>query len=203
LKKVSLNDIAKSLSVSKALVSFVLNGQGEEKGISSKTQERVRAKAKDLNYKPNFIARGLRLGKSHTIGLIVADISNKFYAKIAKRIEEVAAENNYHLIICSSDEDPVKELGLIEMLRERQVDGLIISTTQKDTTIFKQLKKEAFPFVLIDRNLPQLQTNYVGVENIKGAYLATQKLLTNNYQKIALLKISPFYLSTIKEREVG
>ncbi len=203
MKKVSLNDIAKSLSVSKALVSFVLNGQGEEKGISSKTQERVRAKAKDLNYKPNFIARGLRLGKSHTIGLIVADISNKFYAKIAKRIEEVAAENNYHLIICSSDEDPVKELGLIEMLRERQVDGLIISTTQQDTSIFKQLKKETFPFVLIDRNLPHLQTNYVGVENIEGAYLATQKLLNNGYQKIALLKISPFYLSTIKEREVG
>ena len=76
------------------------------KGISPKTQQRVLEKAKELNYKPNYIARGLRLGKSNTIGLIVADISNKFYAKIAKQIEEVAAKNNYHLIICSSDEDP-------------------------------------------------------------------------------------------------
>ncbi len=203
MKKVSLNDIAQSLKVSKALVSFVLNGQGEEKGISPKTQQRVRAKAKELNYKPNFIARGLRLGKSHTIGLIVADISNKFYAKIAKRIEEVASENNYHLFICSSDEDPGKEIELIEMLCERQVDGLIISTTQKDSAVFKQLKKESFPFVLIDRKLTQLKTNYVGVENYKGAYMATRQLIKNGYQKIALLKISPDYLSTISEREAG
>lgn len=203
MKKVSLSDIAKSLNVSTALVSFVLNGQGGEKGISPRTQQRVIEKAKELNYKPNYIARGLRLGKSNTIGLIVADISNKFYAKIAKRIEEVAAKNNYHLIICSSDEDPEKEIALIEMLRERQVDGLIISTTQKNPTVFTQLKIESFPFVLIDRKLSKLQTNYVGVENFKGAYLATEQLIHNRYQKIALLKVSPSYLSTIKEREAG
>lgn len=203
MKKVSLSDIAKNLNVSKALVSFVLNGQGDVKGISPKTQQRVLEKAKELNYKPNYIARGLRLGKSNTIGLIVADISNKFYAKIAKQIEEVAAKNNYHLIICSSDEDPIKELELIEMLRERQVDGLIISTTQKDAAVFTQLKKESFPFVLIDRKLFQLQTNYVGVENKAGAYLATDHLINSGYQRIALLKISPAHLSTIKEREAG
>jgi LacI family transcriptional regulator len=203
LKKTSLNDIAKSLNVSKALVSFVLNGHGDEKGISSETQKRVLDKAKELNYKPNQIARGLRLGKSHTIGLIVADISNKFYSKIARQIEIVASRHNYNLIFCSSGEDMAKEVELIDMLRERQVDGLIISTTQKEASAFTRLKREKFPFVLIDRSIPRLLSNFVGVDNFSGAFTATEHLIENGYQKIALLKISPSYLSTIKEREQG
>ncbi len=203
MKKVSLLDIARSLNVSTSLVSFVLNGQGDEKGINSKTQQRVLAKARELNYKPNHIARGLRLGKSNTIGLIVADISNKFYARIAKRVEELAGNNKYNLIICSTDENPEKEIELINMLRERQVDGLIISTTQNETFLFTQLKKEQFPFVLIDRQLSRIKTNYVGVENYSGAYNATDLLIRNGYSKIGLLKISPSYLSSVKEREKG
>ena len=203
MKKTSLNDIAKSLNVSKTLVSFVLNDQGDKKGISSKTQKKVLDKARELNYKPNHIARGLRLGKSYTIGLIVADISNKFYAKIAKQIEKVACQYNYNLIFCSSDENPEKEVELINMLKERQTDGIIISTSQKNAAIFSQLKKEKYPFVLIDRNLPKLSAHFVGVDNYTGAYQATEHLIKNGYQKIALLKISPAYLSTIRERELG
>jgi LacI family transcriptional regulator len=203
LKKTSLNDIAQSLNVSKALVSFVLNGQGNQKGIRPETQAKVLAKAKEMNYKPNHIARGLRLGKSQTIGLIVADISNKFYAKIAKQVERVASKHNYNLIICNSDENPEKEVELIDMLKERRVDGIIISTTQKDTAVFAQMKKEKYPFVLIDRNLPRLSTNFVGVDNYNGALEATGHLIRNGYQKIGLLKISPSWLSTIKDRESG
>lgn len=181
----------------------MLNGKGSEKGISSETEKRVKDKAKELNYRPNHIARGLRLGKSQTIGLIVADISNKFYAKIAKKIEEVASRHNYNLIFCSSDENPEKEIELINMLKERQVDGIIISTTQKNAPIFSRLKKENYPFVLIDRKLPKLSTNFVGVDNYTGAYEATEQLIRNGYQKIGLLNISPSYLSTIKDREQG
>ncbi len=203
MKKTSLNDIAKTLNVSKALVSFVLNGQGDKKGIKAETQRKVLEKAKELNYKPNQIARGLRLGTSNTIGLIVADISNKFYAKIAKQVEVVASRNNYNLIFCSSDENEEKEIELIDMLRERLVDGIIISTTQKDSKVFSQLSKEKYPFVLIDRKLNRLSANYVGVDNYSGAYEATEHLIMNKYQKIGLLKISPEGLSTIREREQG
>jgi LacI family transcriptional regulator len=203
MKKTSLNDIAKTLNVSKALVSFVLNGQGDKKGIKAETQRKVLEKAKELNYKPNQIARGLRLGTSNTIGLIVADISNKFYAKIAKQVEVVAGRNNYNLIFCSSDENEEKEIELIDMLRERLVDGIIISTTQKDTKVFSRLNKEKYPYVLIDRRLSRLPANYVGVDNYAGAYEATEHLIRNKYQKIGLLKISPEGLSTIREREQG
>lgn len=203
MKKTSLNKIARSLGVSKTLVSFVLNDKGDENGISKKTQKIVFQKAKELNYRPNFIARGLRLGKSQTIGLVIADISNTFYAKIAKRIEEVAEQHNYNVVFCSSDENPKKELELINMLKERRVDGMIISTSLKNAEIFSQLKQEKFPFVLIDRRLPRLSTNYAGVDNFGGALLATNHLIDNGYKKIALLKISPDHLSTIREREKG
>lgn len=203
MKKVSLNDIALELNVSKTLVSFVLNERGDEKGISKATQKRVREMASKLNYKPNHFARGLRLGKTHTIGLIVADISNKFYAQIASQIEKVASRNNYNLIISSSDENPEKEVALINMLKDRQIDGLIISTTQNNTDIFTQLHKEKYPFVLIDRNLPRLSSNFVGCDNYSGAFEATSHLIESGYKKLGLLKISPDYLSTISEREAG
>ncbi|MCB2220847.1 MAG: LacI family transcriptional regulator [Bacteroidetes bacterium] len=203
MKKASLQDIATSLKVSKSLVSFVINGLGDEKGIKSETQQRVLKRARELNYKPNFIARGLRLGKSNTIGLIVADISNNFYAKIARRVEEVASARGYNVIFCSSDEDEKKEVGLIEMLRERQVDGLLISTTQKGSSFFTQLKKEQFPFVLFDRQLPRLNTNYVGVANFEAARDAVDLLIRNRYHQIGLLKISPSHLSSVREREAG
>ena len=203
MKKKSLSDIASELGVSKTLVSFVLNGKGDEKSISKKTQERVLQLADKHNFSPSFMARGLRMGKTHTIGLIVADISNKFYAKIAKEVEKVAAQNNYSVIFCSSDESIEKEIELIRMLRNRQVDGLIISTTQKESNLFTQMKNESFPFVLIDRKAPRIKVNYVGSDNFQGAFDATSHLIDNNYINIGLLKISPNYLSSIKERELG
>lgn len=203
MKKKSLSDIAAEMNVSKTLVSFVLNGRGDEKGISPKTQERVKQVAKAFNYKPNHFARGLRLGKTQTIGLIVADISNKFYAKIARQVERVASLNNYNLIIASSDENPDKELQLINMLRDRQIDGLIISTTHKDSRIFSLMSKESYPYVLIDRNLPKLNSHFVGCDNYNGAYKATNHIIENGYKKIGLLKVSPDHISSIKERELG
>jgi len=203
LKKASLQDIARSLNVSKSLVSFVINGHGDDKGIKAETQKRVLDKARELNYKPNHIARGLRLGKSNTIGLIVADISNKFYAKIARRVEEVASANGYNVIFCSSDEDPEKEIKLIDMLRDRQVDGLLISTTQKESSFFTSLKKEQFPFVLFDRQFPRLKTNYVGVNNQEATREVVSRMIRHGYENIGLLKITPSHLSSVREREAG
>lgn len=203
MKKSSLSDIAKSLNVSPALVSIVLNNRGDEKGISLQTQKKVIEKARELRYKPNMLARGLRLGESKTIGLIVADISNVFYSKIAKSIEKIADTHGYNLIFCSSDEDPEKEIRLIDMLRKRQVDGIIVSTSQKTANIFQLLKKENFPFVLIDRPLPRLSSHYVGVDNFAGGFMATEQLIMNGRKRIGFLRISPSYLKNIGDREAG
>ena len=203
MKKVSLADVAKSLGVSKTLVSLVLNDRGDEKGINKDTQQRVRDKVKELNYKPNQFARGLRIGKSNTIGMVVADISNSFYAKMCRSIEDHCNLNGYNLMICSSDENPEKESELIQMLIDRQVDGLIISTTQNNNTDIQQLIRNKFPFVLIDRNLPKIETNYVVVDNKEGAKKVVDHLIKLGNKKIGHLTISPSHLSTLQERTLG
>ncbi|MGD0709950.1 MAG: LacI family DNA-binding transcriptional regulator [Bacteroidales bacterium] len=202
-KKISLSDIAKSLGVSKTLVSMVLNNHADEKGISKVTQKRVWEKIKEYNYKPNMMARGLRLGRSNTIGLIVSDISNPFYSKIARYIENFVEPKGYNIMICSTDEDVEKEIRLIKMLRDRQTDGLIISTSQKSSKEIRILLDEKYPFVLIDRVMPDVKTNSVIVDNFKGSHHAVTHMLQQGYKKIAAFAVSPSYVSTINDRIEG
>lgn len=203
MKKTSLADIAKALGVSKTLVSLVLNDKGDALGINKETQRKVIAKARELNYRPNQFARGLRMGKSNTIGLIVSDIANSFYARICRSAEDHAAAHGYNLFICSADENVEKESRLIQMLINRQVDGLIISSTQSKSAEFTQLKKMELPFVLIDRHFPRLDTNYVIVDNHEGALKGVKHLIDEGHTKIGYLAISPAHLITIKERARG
>jgi len=202
-KRLSLMDIAKSLNLSKTLVSMVVNNQGDEKGIAKKTQLLVWEKVKELNYKPNLMARGLRLGRSNTIGLIVSDISNPFYAKIARHIEKLIEPLGYNIIICSTDENHEKESRLKNLLKDRMVDGLIISTSQKDCKEFIELLDTKFPFVLIDRVMADIKPNSVYVDNFKGAFDAVTHLMNQGYVNIAAFAVSPIYVSTIKDRIEG
>ncbi len=204
MKKVRLEDIASKMGVSKTLVSMVLNGYGDKNGIKKETQERVIAITRELDYKPNQMARSLRLGKSNTIGLIVADISNAFYAKMARNIEDECNKYGYNLIICSSDEKDAKEASLIRMLKEKQVDGLIISSTLVDNTEIHNLKHENFPFVLVDRFFPEINdTNYVIIDNYKSSYKAVKYLIESGHKNIAMLSISPSHLTSVKDRNKG
>lgn len=204
MKKITLDDIAKSLGVSKTLVSLILNNKAKEHGISADTVERVLKKVKELNYMPNQAARGLRTGKSNLIGLIVADISNPFYAKISRAIEDLAWKNDYHLMVCSSDEDPEKEAQLVRILKEKmQVEGLIISPTTDNIDTFRELKKQEFPFVLIDRYYNKFDSNYVVVDNMKSSYEAVKKLISNGAKRVGMLNLSPSHISTLTERAEG
>ncbi len=203
MKKVALSDIAEECKVSKTLVSMVLNGRGDAYGISKETQMRVFQAAEKFNYKPNQIARGLRLGKSNTIGLIVSDISNPFYAKIARGVEDYASKSGYNLIICSSDENVEKEIALLRMLKERQVDGLLISTTFSSSKEIMSLMRESLPFVLIDRFFPHTETNYVIIDNYKGGFTATEHLIKMGHTRIAHMTITPNHLTSLKERKRG
>jgi len=202
-KKPSLADIAQSLNVSKTLVSMVLNGRGEENGISKDTREKVIARAKELNYQPNMLARSLRLGKTNTIGLIVSDISNPFFSKIIRAVEDALAEYDYNLIVCSTDEDVEKEVRLIKMLEYKQVDGMIISTSMASETDIRKKIRSGIPFVLIDRYLDNPENPYVGTDNYLGAYRLTSHLINNGYKKIVILSHQPTHLSSLKDRKKG
>lgn len=201
--RVSLDDIAQSLGVSPSLVSLVLNDKDAKHGISAETRQRVLDKAKELNYKPNHFARGLRIGKSFTIGLIVSDIANGFYSRIARNLEDLAVENGYNLITCSTDEDIERELRQIKHLKEKQVDGLIISSSQKNAIEFNTLKSEGFPVVLIDRFFEDSEVPSVVVQNREGAKIAASHLVAQGYKKPLVVAIAPAHVYTIKERCEG
>lgn len=203
MKVTSLKDIANELGVSKALVSMVLNNRGNEKGISAETQKKVLDLAKKLNYRPNQVARSLRLGNSKTIGLIIADISNIFYSAIAKSIEDKASQNGYSIIFVSSQENPKKEEEMINVLINKGVDGLILSTSFGDRNQMRKLRDSNIPFVLIDRYVPGVKTNYVGSENYQGAFAMTEHLLSLGHTRIALLHVTPSHLTTMSQRISG
>ena len=195
--------MSKHLNVSKTLISMVLNGKGDKYGISKLTQTKVISKASELGYFPNQLARGLRLGRSGTIGLIVADIANPFYSVIARYIEDETNRLGYNLIICRSDENEQKETRLLKMLRDRLTDGIIVSSTLRRPNPLKDLKKYDCPVVLIDRNVPGTNLPAVMVNNFKGSYEMTRHLIDQGHKRIAYLSISPSHISTIRERLKG
>lgn len=202
-KRVSLADVASSLGLSKTVISLVINDKGDAHGISQETQKKVRERIKELNYQPNALARGFRTGKTNTIGLIVSDISNRFYSRIARSVEDMAWNLGYSVVICSTDEKIEKEKKQIRLLLDRKVDGLIISSSQSDAAYFNELKETGVPHVLIDRTFEQMQSSSVSVDNYGGARMAAHHLLSQGIRDISLFVISPNHISTIKERIAG
>lgn len=200
-KKVSLKDIAKKAGVSTATVSYVLSKR-ENSGISIEVSEKIEKIAEELNYRPNQIAKSLQSGKTFTIGLIVADISNPFFANIARITEDEAKNHDYTVIFGSSDENPSKSQGLIQLLMNRQVDGFIISPAEGSEQQIQILKKQKIPFVLIDRFFPKIKTNYVAIDNHKAAYEATSRLIETGNKKIGMIAYSS-ELYHMKERIRG
>jgi len=202
MKKTSLNDIAKNLGVSKTLVSFVLNGKGKEYRISEEICKKVMEVAKELNYTPNRIAQGLRTGRTNTIGLLIADIANPFFGILGREIEQEAARFGYRVIFCSSDENPEKSKLQIAMMQQSQVDGYIISPPMNSEEQIRSLSGGTVPFVLIDRYFPEIETNYIVVDNFDAAYKATNHLLLLGRKRIANITVN-LNLVNMKERTEG
>ena len=201
MKKATIAHIAENLNVSKTTVSLVLNDK-QNISISDSTRKRVLDMAKQLNYRPNKLAQGLRNQKTNTIGVILADISNVFFARLARVIEDDAYHHNYQAIFCSSDENPEKEKKLIQILIDRQVDGLILSSTQKNINEIKHLIDNRFPIVLIDRHLKGLKINNVTVDNFKGTFSAIEYLIKLGHTKIGFVTHNP-HIAALNERFEG
>lgn len=191
-KKVSLKDIAKEVGVSTATVSYVLS-KGKESKVSEKVAERVRKAAKDMNYHPNQIAKSLKMGKTFTLGLIVADISNPFFSQIAKIIENEATKLNYTVVFGSSYEKAETSWDLLQFLANRQVDGFILAPTEDSEDQIKYLQDQRIPFVLIDRYFPEIQTNWVVIDNRRAAHNAVSRLIETGHKEVGMIG----YLSSL------
>jgi len=186
-KRVSLKDIAEKVGVSTALVSYVLNGQEKEKRVGAEVVIRIREVLKEMNYKPNHIARSLRYGTTQTIGLVVTDIANPFFSSLARHIEDEANKSGYTVIIGSSDEKCDKSDKLVDTLLNRQVDGFIIVPAEGCSACIKALLEDKVPLVMVDRYIPELPSNYVVLDNHAASYNATMHLINKGYKHIGLV----------------
>lgn len=200
--RVSLKDIAQALNLSKATISWILSGQGEAKGFSEATIKRVKEYAESVNYRPNQVARSLSLGTSNTLGLIIPFLGDTFYAQLAQAIETEATCKGYALIVCSSEGDGDKEYQLIQMLKSKQVDGIIIAPTKISRKGIDLLVKDTLPFVLVDRYYPNLPTNYVIVNNSQSSYDLVYHLGKKGAKKIAMVT-TDVHLYVMKQRING
>ncbi len=184
---VSIKDIALALNLSKTTVSWILSGKGEAKGFSESTIKQVKKYAQDVNYRPNLLARSLSLGTTNTIGLIIPSIGDTFYAQMAQAIEREAEKHNYVLTVCSSEGNSARETQLIQTLRSKQVDGLIIAPAKKSQIGINVLLHDSFPFVLIDRYFPELETNYIIVDNGDSSYRLVHDMIEKGSKKVVLM----------------
>lgn len=200
-KRTSLEDIAKSIGVSKATVSFVLNGKGDDFNISKEKQRLIKEKAKELQYVPNFFAKSLRQGATKTIGLVLADISNPFYAELCKTIQENLYSKGYNTFIVNTNDDKELEKTLMRELIQRSIDGMIISPANTIDALIPILHETHIPVVFADRPGDD-QADFVGVDNEKEAKKLI-KSFSKKPKKLVVLTQHAGSVVTIEKRIEG
>ncbi|MGE4288411.1 MAG: LacI family DNA-binding transcriptional regulator [Salinivirgaceae bacterium] len=181
--QITIKDIARELGISPSTVSRALKNHPD---ISTKTKELVHGLAKKHNYKPNAVALSLRSSKTHMIGVIIPKVVHFFFSSVISGIEHVANELGYNVMICQSDENEDREITSIQSLTSARVDGILASVS-KDTTDFihyKELLDNNIPLVFFDRAIAELKTDKVVIDDVDGAFIATEHLIQKGCKKI-------------------
>jgi len=182
---ITIKDIANIVGVSVSTVSLVLNGKAAESRISEEMEKKILATAKELDYKPNILARGLRKGKTNSLGFVISDLSNAFFIKLARNVEQSALKHGYKLFFAGTDEKDERCIEVIDTFLNIKVDGLIIAATSGIEEKIRQLSLQKVPFVLVDRYFPNIDTNYVIMNNWQSSYDAVSYLINKGKKRIA------------------
>ena len=179
---VRLKDIAKDVGVSVVTVSKVLRNHTD---IGEETRQRVLARMKELNYRPNLAARALVTGRSFTMGLVVPGLVHSFFGEIAKGLATAIRAGGYSLLISSSFEDPELEREEVEQLIARQVDALLVTSAEVDESRIGHLKNLNVPLILIDRRFAGLPAHFIGIDDEAAGFIATEHLVERGCRRIA------------------
>lgn len=187
-KKVNIKDIARIAKVSHTTVSRALNDKSR---IRNETKEKILSIAKELGYRPNFIARSLVMRRTRTLGLVITNIANPFYTELAQGIEKTATKLGYSIILCSTQSNISTEKQYIEMLRSKGVDGIIFSSAHMEDPNIVTLAEEEFPMIMVNRRTyhPTVKEkiDYVGVDNILGGFMAVEHLIRLGHKRIGVI----------------
>jgi LacI family transcriptional regulator len=198
MKRLTIKDIAKEFNVSISTVSKALNDSYE---ISVSTKEKIQKYAKANNYKPNFNALSLKNRQTKTIGIIIPNMLNYFFAQVFNGIEKVANKRGYKIISCISNESFKKEVETIEMLSNGSIDGFILSLAEETVSKnnfshFKEVLDNGTPIVMFDRVADNLKCDKVVTDNFDSARSTVGYLVKSGHQNIA-------FISTINNLEIG
>ncbi|MBX9971573.1 LacI family DNA-binding transcriptional regulator [Cytobacillus firmus] len=188
MKNVTIADVAKHANVSKSTVSQYLNKRYEY--MSEKTRKKIEETIEALNYEPNILARSLKQKSTFTVGVVVANILHTFSTQIIRAIENYYYKQGFQIIVCNADDDPEKEKKYIEVLRAKQVDGIIIFPTGGNLDLYKRMKRDQFPIVFMDRMIEELDIATVMLDNQLAAKLAVDHFVEKGYKDIAIVTTS-------------
>lgn len=188
------------MGVSTATVSLVLNGKNKNGRVSKEVSLKILEKAAELNYIPNSLAKGLKMGNSKSIGLIVADISNVFFGTLALHIQNYAEKEGYTVVIGNTNEELTEMQKMIGFLNSRQVDGLIITPTEGSELMTKALMEREKPIVLVDRSFPDLDVATVMINNYDICYHSTRQLMIKGCKNPAFISYKQDQFHTNERR---
>ena len=178
----TIKDVAELVGVHHSTVSRVINNDSR---ISDKPKEKVILIINKLGYTPNAIARGLKTKRTYTLGILIPDITNPFFAEIARGMEDAANKNHFNVILCNTDDKLKKERTYLQILKGKRVDGLILGTAHiKDQSIL-ELERKKFPYILVSRNIEGLDKNCIIVDDVEGGMMATEYLIKLGHRRIA------------------
>ncbi len=196
---VSMKAVADKAGVSTTTVSHVIN---KTRFVSPEKELRVHEAIKELDYQPNGLARSFRKKRTKTIGLIIPDNTNPYFAEVARGVEDTCFDRGYSVILCNSDRKMEKEINYLELLMEKGVDGIAFVSVGDDKKATDIFGKKRVPKVLLDREIRGLQVDSVLVDNQLGGFLATEYLINMGHRRIACIT-GPSKLSSSYEREIG
>lgn len=178
---VKIKDVAEAAGVSTATVSRVLANKPH---VRREVHDHVMQIVEKLNYRPNRVAQNLRSNSSKIIALVVADIENPFFQRVSRAVDDAAYEHGYIVMLCNTDENPKKELACLNLLRDENVAGIILSPTQQIIKNFKEINALNIPMVMIDRHANNLDVDNVLIDNVQSAYNLTSHLIEQGYERI-------------------
>ncbi|QOS82196.1 LacI family DNA-binding transcriptional regulator [Paenibacillus sp. JNUCC31] len=197
--KATIYDIAREAGVSIATVSQVINGKGK---ISEKRRAEIMEIMERLHYQPSAIAAALTGKQTYTLGLLVPDISNPYFAELARAVEDRSRQLGYSVVICSTDNKDERVERYLNLLQQKRVDGMMIGTGIDNAEILSPLLQQSIPVALIARHMPSLSVHTVAIDDRLGGALAAEHLLELGHTRVAVLS-EPSKVSSSKERVRG
>jgi len=180
----NIKDVADLAGVSITTVSHVIN---KTRFVSDELIERVNKAMEVLDYHPNTLARSLRSGQTKTIGLVIPDISNQFFAEVSRKIEDKGFEYGYSVFLCNTDDDSSKEKSYIDVLLANQVDGIVFISAGEVSNNLKKVLDSDVPIVIADRDIEEIQSDIVLLDNFHGGYEATKYLIGLGHKRIGCI----------------